>query len=163
MSAPRILTAGVTLLALIPVAALPAQETDPADGPTFVAHDVKPVLANQDEVVQLLKRAYPAGYRSTGLDVTAVLWVFVDEEGKVGKSQILKSSGYDVFDGAAMEVAGGMVFAPAQSAGEPVAVWINQAIHFKSAEGGQHLSGPAGIGAEKKRPEEAMKEEKDEP
>lgn len=163
MSAPRLLTVGVTLLALIPVTDVPAQESDPADGPVFVAHDVEPVLANEDEVIQLLKRAYPAGYRSTGLDVTAILWIFVDEHGTVGNSQVLKSSGYDVFDGAAMEVADGMEFTPAQNGGEQVAVWINQAIHFKSAEGGQHLSGPAGVAAEKKRPEEEMKDEKDEP
>lgn len=76
--------------------------------------------------------------------MTTVLWVFVTTDGTVGASQVLKTSGYDVFDGAAMRVAGKMGYSPAQLGDEPVAVWVNQAIHFKSAEAGQLLDAPAG-------------------
>ncbi|MBK5096928.1 MAG: TonB family protein [Gemmatimonadetes bacterium] len=99
---------------------------------------------NAEEVGQLLNRSYPSGYRDIGLDVTTVLWVFVTTDGTVGASQVLKTSGYDVFDGAAMRVAGKMGYSPAQLGDEPVAVWVNQAIHFKSAEAGQLLDAPAG-------------------
>ncbi|MBT8462626.1 MAG: energy transducer TonB, partial [Gemmatimonadetes bacterium] len=86
---------------------------------------------------------YPSGYRDTGLDVTAILWVYVARDGSVGATQVLKSTGYDVFDRAATQVAEAMVFEPALRDGEPLAIWMNQAIHFESGESGGFLEGPA--------------------
>ena len=120
-----------------------AQDPDPADGPVFVSYDVEPVLQNQGEVGHVMRRAYPSGYRDTGLDVTTLLWIYVGRDGTVGGSEVLKSSGYAVFDRAAEEVVDAMVFEPAQSGGEPVAVWVQKAVHFKSGESGRFLEGPA--------------------
>ncbi len=82
-------------------------------------------------------------YRDTGLDVTTILWVYVARDGSVGATRVLTSSGYDVFDRAATQVAEAMVFEPALRDGEPLAVWVNQAVHFKSGESGRFLEGPA--------------------
>lgn len=120
-----------------------AQDPDPADGPVFVAYDVAPVLTNQEEMGHVLRRAFPSGYRDTGLDVTTLLWVYVARDGSVSASRVLKSSGYDVFDQAAGQVAKAMSFDPALRGDEPLAVWIQQAIHFKAGESGRFLEGPA--------------------
>jgi len=120
-----------------------AQDPDPADGPVFVAYDVAPVLTNQEEMGHVLRRAFPAGYRDTGLDVTTLLWVYVARDGSVSASRVLKSSGYEVFDQAAGQVAKAMSFDPALRNEEPLAVWIQQAIHFKAGESGRFLEGPA--------------------
>jgi TonB family protein len=133
----------LVLLMLLPTHRVFAQDPDPADGPVFVARDVEPSISNGKELKQVLHRVYPSGYRDTGLDVTTILWVYVGSDGSVGASEVLKTSGYDVFDRAAEQVAKSMRFTPALRGDEPVAVWINQAIHFKSGESGRFLEGPA--------------------
>ena len=80
--------------------------------------------------------------------------VYVDAEGQVAARQVLKSSGYAVFDQAAEKLVDAMVFTPALREGDPVAVWINQAIHFKSGESGGFLEGPALLGEEPDEPED---------
>lgn len=133
----------LVLLALLPVGRVSAQDSVKVEGPVYVARDVEPTLKNGEELKQILHRVYPSGYRDTGLDVTAILWVYVGLEGTVGACEVLKSSGYDVFDHAAEQVAEGMLFTPALREGEPVGVWINQAVRFKSGESGRFLEGPA--------------------
>jgi TonB family protein len=131
------------LAVLLPTQRVSAQDPDPADGPVFVAHDVEPTITNGDDLKHVLRRVYPSGYRDTGLDVTTVLWVYVGRDGSVGATRVLTSSGYEVFDRAATQVAEAMVFEPALRDGEPLAVWIHQAVHFKSGESGRFLEGPA--------------------
>lgn len=133
----------LALALLLPTQRVSAQDPDPADGPVFVAHDVEPTITNGDELKHVLRRVYPSGYRDTGLDVTTILWVYVARDGSVGATRVLTSSGYDVFDRAATQVAEAMVFEPALRDGEPLAVWVNQAVHFKSGESGRFLEGPA--------------------
>ncbi len=135
----------LVLLALLPTHLVLGQDPDPADGPVFVARDVEPTIRNGGELKNVLQRVYPAGYRDTGLDVTTILWVYVGPDGSVGAREVLKSSGYDVFDRAAEQLTDGMLFTPALREGEPLGVWINQAIHFKSGESGVFLEGPATV------------------
>ncbi|MGB5673504.1 MAG: TonB family protein, partial [Gemmatimonadota bacterium] len=65
---------------------------------------------------------YPSGYRDSGLDVTAILWVYVARDGTVGAFEVLKSNGYGVFDRAAEQVVSAMLFEPALRDGEPLAI-----------------------------------------
>ena len=139
----RLLVPVLVLFALLPAHRVFAQDPDPADGPVFVARDVEPTITNGGELQHVLRRVYPSGYRDTGLDVTAILWVYVARDGSVGAFKVLQSSGYDVFDRAAEQVVEAMVFEPALRDSEPVAVWMHQAIHFKSGESGRFLEGPA--------------------
>lgn len=130
-------------LALLPAQEAFAQDPDPADGPVFVARDVEPTIINVKELQQVLQRVYPSGYRDTGLDVMALMWIYVGADGSVGAARVLKTTGYDVFDQAAKQVAMAMEFDPALRGGEPLAVWINQAIKFDSGDSGRFLEGPA--------------------
>ena len=139
----RLLVPVLVLFALLPAHRVFAQDPDPADGPVFVARDVEPTITNGGELQHVLRRVYPSGYRDNGLDVTAILWVYVARDGSVGAFKVLQSSGYDVFDRAAEQVVEAMVFEPALRDSEPVAVWMHQAIHFKSGESGRFLEGPA--------------------
>ena len=131
---PHRLAGLLVLLALLPTHRVFAQDPNPADGPVFVARDVEPVLENTVEVQQALGREYPESMRLTGHEATVVMWLFVEKDGTVGASQVLKSSEYPAFDEAATKVAERMVFTPAMWKGEPVAVWINQAIVFKPGD-----------------------------
>ncbi len=142
----RLLVPVLLLLALMPARQVFAQDPDPADGPVFVAHDVEPTVNNSEELGHVMRRVYPSGYRDTGLDVTTILWVYVARDGAVGATQVLKSSGYDVFDRAAEQVGQAMSFDPALRDGEPVAVWMNQVVHFKSGDSGRISRGTGSRG-----------------
>jgi TonB family protein len=118
----RLLLPVMLLLAFVPTPGLLAQDLSPADGPVFIAHDVAPTITNSGELSHVLRRVYPSGYRDTGLDVTAILWVYVARDGTVGAFEVLKSNGYGVFDRAAEQVVSAMLFEPALRDGEPLAI-----------------------------------------
>lgn len=139
----KALVPAVLLVAMLLPGQAFAQDPDPAAGPTFIAYDVEPVLSNQEELGHVLRRVYPSGYRDTGLDVTALMWVYVARDGSVAATQVLKSTGYDVFDRAAEQVAKAMFFEPALRNDEPVGVWVQKAIQFNSGDSGGFLEGPA--------------------
>ena len=138
---PRRIAALFVLLALLPLTSVLAQ--DPADGPTYIARDVEPTIKNMEELTFVMRRVYPAGYRDTGLDVTAIMWVYVNPDGTVGGRKVLKSTGYAVFDQAAEQLVDAMVYTPALRDGEPIGVWINQAVKFDSGDSGRFMEGPA--------------------
>lgn len=154
----------LSALLLLPLLTPPravAQDPDPEAGPVFVAHDVEPTLTNSAELGQMMRRVYPSGYRDTGLDATTVLWVYVARDGSVQASQVLKSSGYDVFDRAAEQIVDAMVFEPARNGDEEVAVWIQRAVHFKSGEGGRFAEGPALVAEDVVAARDSAKKQKD--
>lgn len=161
MPLSRLLVAVLVLLVLLPTPGVFGQDPDPADGPVFVAHDVAPVITNRDELGHVLRRVYPSGYRDTGLDVTAILWVYVARDGSVGAYEVLKSTGYGVFDRAAEQVVAEMVFEPALRDGEPLAVWMNQAIHFESGVSGGFLEGPALVADDVVRAQDSIRSKQD--
>ncbi len=142
----------LVLLALLPISRVSAQDSVKVEGPVYVARDVEPTIRNGKELRRIMRRVYPSGYRDTGLDVTAIMWVYVEADGTVGAREVLKSSGYDVFDRAAEQLTDGMLFTPALREGEPLGVWINQAIHFKSGDTGHFLEGPALLAEEPEEP-----------
>lgn len=156
---PNRIVVPLILLALPAGGSLEAQES-PAktEGPAYIARDVEPAIKKMQDLKRIMRRVYPSGYRDTGLDVTSIMWVYVEPDGTVGGHQVLKSSGYEVFDRAAEQVVEGMVFTPALRNGEPVGVWVNQAVHFKSGESGRFLEGPALLAEE---PQEVQNSEED--
>ncbi len=120
----------------------------------YIARDVEPTIKNGQDLRRIMRRIYPSGYRDTGLDVTTIMWIYVEPDGTVGAREVLKSSGYGVFDRAAEQLSEDMLFTPALREGEALGVWINQAIHFKSGDSGHFLEGPALLGEEPDEPEE---------
>jgi protein TonB len=105
---------------------------DISRAPTFTPYTVKPELRNQDEVSRALQRNYPPLLRDAGIGGTAIMWFFIDENGKVLKTQIFKTSGYDALDESAGKVATIMQFSPALNRDKKVQVWVQIPITFSS-------------------------------
>lgn len=99
--------------------------------PTFIPYDVAPRLINKREVIDALARRYPRNLRQAGIAGRVVLWVFIDRQGVVVKSQVEESSGSTALDAAAQQVASVMRFSPARNRDLATAVWISQRINFE--------------------------------
>lgn len=105
--------------------------TDIAAAPVMVPMTVRPQLKNTAEVQRALQRYYPSILRDAGVGGTPVLWFLVNEEGKVLKTQLFKTSGYEQLDEAAFKVADIMEFSPAMNRDKRVTVWVQIPITFK--------------------------------
>ncbi|MGH7462848.1 MAG: energy transducer TonB family protein, partial [Longimicrobiales bacterium] len=60
------------------------------------------------------------------------LWFFINEKGGVVKAQIKSSSGRAELDEAAVKVAYLMQFTPPMNRDQPVKVWVDMPIVFRS-------------------------------
>jgi len=109
----------------------PPKTGSPADRPSFIPYDVAPKLKNAKDIQKLLQRLYPAQLREAGVQGTVVLWIYIDENGKVQKSQVQKSSGYPAMDKAAIGTADQMKFSAAMNRDKRTPVWVAQAITFE--------------------------------
>lgn len=109
----------------------PPKTGSPEDRPSFIPYDVPPKLKNPGEIQKLLQRLYPSQLREAGIEGTVVLWIYIDENGGVQKTQVQKTSGYDAMDKAAMGTAGKMKFSPAKNRDKKTPVWVAQAITFE--------------------------------
>jgi protein TonB len=110
--------------------ALPATG-NPTQRPTFIPYDVPPKLENPGEIQRLLERGYPSQLRDAGIEGTVILWIFVDEQGAVQRTEVKESSGYEVMDEAALSTAEKMKFAPAMNRDKATPVWLAQPITFR--------------------------------
>ena len=108
-----------------------AGEEDLAAAPTFTPMTVRPQLKNNREVQQALMRYYPPLLRDAGIGGTVNMWFFIDENGRVQKTQINRTSNYDAFDQAAERVANLMEFTPAYNRDKKVPVWVALDITFE--------------------------------
>ena len=113
---------------------IPADEPDARgsrspEPPVYVPYDVAPRLMNAADVVDRLVAGYPAGLSaSPGRPV--LLWLHIDEGGRVGEIRIQRSSGSTELDELARRIAPGMAFRPALYRGKRVAVWVAQVVRF---------------------------------
>jgi len=101
--------------------------------PTFIPYDVAPELQNPDEVQQRLRDVYPPSLENAGIGGSVVLWMRVDEQGRVRATRVRESSGYRALDRAAEDVVEAMEFSPALNRDQPRAVWVQQRIYFRTA------------------------------
>ncbi len=101
-----------------------------ANGPTFTPMTTRPELKNGKDVQQALMTSYPPLLRNAGIGGTTNVWFFIDENGRVAKTMINKSSGYDALDQAALNVAGTMEFTPGMNGEKKVPVWVALDIRF---------------------------------
>ena len=103
-----------------------------ADGePRFMPYDVAPELENAGEVSSRLQELYPDSLENAGVGGSVVLWLRVDEQGRVKRSLLEQSSGHGALDRAASRIAGDMDFSPAMNRDERVGVWVQQRIRFE--------------------------------
>jgi periplasmic protein TonB len=103
---------------------------DISRAPTFTPMTVRPELRNQAEVQRALVRNYPPLLRDAGIGGTPVVWFFIDENGRVVRTQLSRSSGYPALDEAAINVAQVMQFSPALNRDRRVQVWVEIPIVF---------------------------------
>lgn len=99
--------------------------------PTLTPFTERPVLKNQAEVAKALIRYYPPMLRDAGISGTVKVWFYIDQNGRVVKTQVNVSSGYDAFDAAAVKVASLMEFSPARNMDKKVPVWVSIPIVFQ--------------------------------
>ena len=93
---------------------------------------MKPQLRNSSEVSRALQRNYPPLLRDAGIGGTTTMWFFIDENGRVVRTQVNNSSGYEQLDEAAQKVAEIMQFSPALNRDKKVPVWVQIPITFSS-------------------------------
>lgn len=108
-----------------------ADASQRAEAPEFIAYDVAPKLQNADEVSARLEELYPDSLEEAGVGGSVVLWLKVDERGRVQGRRLQETSGYDALDRAASRIAGEMDFSPALHRDDRVAVWVQQRIRFE--------------------------------
>lgn len=107
-----------------------ATETDLSAAPTFTPFTVRPDLKNANEVRRALEREYPPLLRDAGIGGTVNVWFFIDENGRVMRTQVQQSSGHKALDDAALKVADIMEFTPALNRDKRVQVWVAFPITF---------------------------------
>ena len=126
---------------------LAVQDTPPPLGikPTFTPMTVRPELRNVPEVQRLLMAEYPPLLRSAGIGAQPVVWLFIDQTGRVGEVQLSASSGYPALDSAALRVARQMEFTPAANRGVTVPVWVEVPIVFTAESRAAAQAGVPGV------------------
>ena len=131
----RDITIGVTTLdAYKPDELPPPPDLDAggtiSDTPAFTPMTVRPGVRNRGEVQAAMEREYPPLLRDAGIGGTVQVWFFIDEEGRVLKTQVHTSSGHTALDEAALKVADVIRFSPALNREKRVKVWIALPITF---------------------------------
>jgi TonB family protein len=132
------LTIAPTTLEANPVENLPPPpavtqeaERELAAAPVFTPYTVRPRLLNAGEVQAALLRYYPPLLKDAGIGGRVTVWFFIDETGNVVKTQINRSSGFNTFDEAALDVADLMRFTPAYNRNDAVPVWVSIPVVFE--------------------------------
>jgi TonB family protein len=127
---------GLLLLACEAEVPTPARDAAPTEAGAvdarevqFTPFTVRPEVRNVDEVRRAMQRAYPIETREvTG---TVRVQVFIDDEGIPQNIVIAESSGHEVVDAAALEVAPVLRFTPALNREQRVPVWVEVPITFR--------------------------------
>jgi TonB family protein len=131
------ITIGEVTFSENPVSDLPPPPTgrgvDVSDNPTFTPYEVKPELRNRQQYGQALERRYPPMLKDAGIGGTVVLWVFINESGRVQNTRVVNSSGYDQLDQVAQDVMREVAqFTPALNRDQKVPVWIQIPVTFQT-------------------------------
>jgi TonB family protein len=111
----------------------------PQDKPTLkeMKDSYYPVLLAPQDGPEVKKRVnpwYPTILKAAGIEGEAFVKVFIDEQGKVEKAEILKST-HEAFSEAAIEAAKQWEFSPAVKDGKPIKAEVTVPFRFKLAEG----------------------------
>jgi TonB family protein len=92
---------------------------------------VRPRILNDAEIVRTMEQQYPRVLRDSGIGGTVTIHFYVDETGRVQRTEISRSSGQALLDAAALSVAGIYRFSPAQNRDQVVPVWVEFPITFR--------------------------------
>ena len=92
---------------------------------------VRPELLDRVRARQLLQEAYPLRLQRRGVGGTLWLRLWVDETGLPGDASVLRSSGEDELDRAALRVVPRFTFTPARQDRERFGTWIQFPVLFE--------------------------------
>lgn len=104
----------------------------PDSMPSFVPRDEEPILRNRAELVREFQERYPPALREAGIGGTAQLYVYVAETGSVTNARLKRSSGLAQLDEVAIDIIRHAEFTPAVLGDEPVGVWIELPVSFRT-------------------------------
>lgn len=107
------------------------EDTDISARPTFTPFTVAPEILNRDEIVDAMLDRYPSLLKSAGIGGLIRVFFFIDENGTVQDTRIDSSSGYELLDKAALDVASLYRFSPALNRDARVPVWVSFPIEFR--------------------------------
>lgn len=96
----------------------------------FAVLTTLPRLLNEAEVKRELERAYPAFLRDAGIGGEVLVWLLLDENGRVVKTEVKSGSGHAALDEAALRVGEMMRFSPARNRDRDVRVWVSVPFRF---------------------------------
>ena len=77
---------------------------------------------------------YPAQAQENSLSGVAKVMLYIDNEGLVKKADLVKSSGYQVLDSAALNYCWELIFNPAMGNGRPIGARLNWDIKFNISD-----------------------------
>jgi len=81
------------------------------------------------------KPKYPKVARKRGYEGEVKLKVFVLADGRVGKIEVIRPSGYDVLDKSALDAVRDWVFVPGKENGKEISSWVTVPITFQLKSG----------------------------
>jgi protein TonB len=105
---------------------------DMSRGPVFVPMTVAPELLDRAGVARELERRYPRMLKDAGIGGAPLVWFYIDEEGRVVKTQLKETSGHPALDEVALAVGSTLRFRPALNRDRRVAVWVSLPLRFRS-------------------------------
>lgn len=96
----------------------------------FPSYTVPPeIIGGYDAILENL--VYPEKLKKAGIEGTVIVQVYVKKDGSVGKTKLLNTSGYDLFDEAALDAMTKVKFKHAMNNDEAEAVWMALPVIFK--------------------------------
>jgi protein TonB len=114
-------------------------KTASSDNPKIAT--VNPSLSDEEalfvpaKLVREPKLIYPEEARQKGYGGKVLLRIEILPNGKVGKVEVKKSSGYEILDQAAIAFGKEHEFSPAKKGGTPVSDWVGRPVRFDLKEG----------------------------
>jgi TonB family protein len=132
--APKVTVEKILPTRMVPDKALRSlpRRIDPDGEPHFTPYTKKPEVRNRERVMDLLESNYPPALRDAGIGGTVLVWVLVDENGRVINKKLRQTSGQETLDVAGLQVIQQMEFIPAEHEGKPVRVWIQMPVVFRT-------------------------------
>lgn len=110
----------------------PTGSESAAGQPAGASFTSQPELQNLAEIQTLIEKEYPPLLRDAGIGGRADVWLLIDTNGEIVRTQLTERTGQPALDEAALRVAAAMRFTPAVNQGEATTVWVSQAIAFTS-------------------------------
>ena len=101
-----------------------------ADFEPFQMDYTLPALLNTTRIAMLLQRLYPPNLTRERRGGEAVLWLWLDESGRVVRGRVSSSSGYPALDSIALIVSDSMRFRPARNRQAGVRVIVRIPVVF---------------------------------